>query len=67
MPSVGNDRCCLFVTSWVYINCALNYYLSEAEAVFSVSEHNVLPPSLVQDLEFLLLTVKLLGFHMKGV
>ncbi|XP_010078568.1 PREDICTED: cyclin-dependent kinase 6-like [Pterocles gutturalis] len=29
-----------------------------AAAVFSVSKHNVLPPSSVQDLEFLLLTVK---------
>lgn len=46
---------------------ALNYYLSKAAAVFSVSKHNVLSLSPVQDLEILLLTVKHLELHIKGV
>lgn len=32
-----------------------------------MSKHDVLPPSLVQDLEFLLLTVEHLEFHIKGI
>lgn len=63
----GNARCCLFVILQIHISCALNYYLSKAAAVFSMSKHDVLPPSLVQDLEFLLLTVEHLEFHIKGI
>jgi len=67
MIGMGNARCCLFVISRIRVSCALNYYLSKAAAVFSVSKHNVLPPSLVQDLRGFLLTVKHLEFHIKGV
>lgn len=63
----GQCQMLFFVTSQIHTNRALNYCLSEAEAVCFVSKHNVFPPSLVLDLEVLLLTVKLLEFHIKGV
>lgn len=67
MINAGSTRCRPFLRSQIHLSHALGYYLPKAAAVYSVSKRNALPPSLVQDLEFLLLAVKHLEFHIKGV